>query len=69
MVFYDSFYFVIIIGMKIIMMAAISKDGFLTRGDEPNPSHWTSDEDKAHLQHMLAGHGLQVFGSKTYEAY
>jgi dihydrofolate reductase len=55
--------------MKIIMVAAISKDGFLTRGDEPNPSHWTSDEDKAHIQSMIANHALQVFGSKTYDVY
>ena len=32
--------------MKITMVAAISEDGFLTKGTNPNPGDWTSEEDK-----------------------
>lgn len=51
------------------MVAAISKDGFLTKGDDPNPAHFTSKEDKEHLSSLIKEYNLQVFGSKTYEAY
>jgi len=51
------------------MVAAISQDGYLTKGDDPNPAHWTSQEDKQHLSSLINKYELQVFGSKTYEAY
>lgn len=52
--------------MKIIMVAAISKDGFLTKGRNPNPGDWTSDEDKIFYRSLLAKHKLYLMGSKTY---
>ncbi len=51
------------------MVAAISKDGFLTKGDDPNPSHWTSKEDKEHYMKLVSQYSLQVMGRTTYEAY
>lgn len=51
------------------MVAAISKDGFLTKGDDPNPAHWTSKEDKKHLEKQLRKHDLHVMGSKTFELF
>ena len=55
--------------MKMIMVAAISQDGYLTNGDDNDPSKWTSQEDKKHFAEIIKKHKLQVFGSNTYKAY
>jgi len=55
--------------MHIAMIAAISQDGFLTRGDDPDPRHWTSDEDKAHFKNIIQQYNLLVQGRNTYETY
>lgn len=54
--------------MKCIIVAAISKDGFLTKGDDPNVSSWTSEEDKKFFSDIRAKHKLFVFGKNTYLA-
>lgn len=52
--------------MHIIIVAAISKDFFITRNNNPDPRNWTSDEDKDHFRVLLQKHSLQVMGRKTY---
>jgi len=52
--------------MKIIMVAAISKDGFLTKGLTTNPGVWTSDEDKQFYKSLLAENNLYLAGCNTY---
>ncbi len=54
--------------MKIILAAATSIDGKLTRGDDPDVRQWTSDEDAAHFAQLKAAHNLLVMGLGTYEA-
>ncbi len=49
------------------MIAVVSKDGFLTRGDDPHPSSWASEEDRFHYLNMLRSHTLYLMGSRTYE--
>jgi dihydrofolate reductase len=53
--------------MKIIMVAAVSKDGFITNGDNPDVSEWTSDEDKSFFSDIKSKHSLFVMGSKTFD--
>jgi dihydrofolate reductase len=52
--------------MKTTIIAAISKDGFLTKGTNPNPGDWTSDEDKDFYKLTLEKNNLYLMGSKTY---
>lgn len=54
--------------MKIVLMAAISKDGFITRGDDPDPTSWTSNEDKKLLSKEISKHKLLLVGANTFEA-
>lgn len=54
--------------MNLTMIAAISKDGFLTKGDNPNPGDWTSDEDKAHYHETLNLNNVYLMGVTTYDA-
>jgi dihydrofolate reductase len=54
--------------MKIIAVAAISKNGFLTNGTDPDPTSWTSNEDKEFFKNIRNQHKLFVMGSSTYEA-
>jgi len=51
------------------MVAAMSKDGFLSKGDDPNPAHWTSLEDKRHYRSLVESFTLQVMGRTTYDSY
>lgn len=50
------------------MVAAISKDGFLTRGVDSNVSAWTSAEDKEFFAKIKSEHSLYIMGRKTYES-
>lgn len=52
--------------MKCIMIAAVSEDGFLTKGDNPNPGDWTSDEDKIHYHNTLHRYETYLMGATTY---
>ena len=54
--------------MKIIMVAAISRDGFITKGKDPDVSKWTSVEDKEFFQRIKSKHNLFVMGRKTYDS-
>ncbi len=50
------------------MVAAISEDGFLTKGDNPDVSKWTSKEDKEFFSKIRSEHSLYVLGRKTYDS-
>ncbi len=52
--------------MKCIAVAAISEDGFLTKGNNPNPGDWTSTEDKVHYHNLLHRNDVYLMGSRTY---
>lgn len=54
--------------MKIIMVAAISKDEFITKGDNPDVTEWTSIEDKEFFNKIKSEHKLFVMGSKTFDS-
>ncbi len=54
--------------MKCIMVAVVSKDEFLTKGNDPNPKNWTSKEDHVFFANMKSKYGLFVMGSTTYES-
>ncbi len=51
--------------MRIVLIAAQSLDGFITRHDEPGTA-FTSPEDKAHFRAVLAGFDVCIFGAGTY---
>lgn len=53
--------------MKVTMIAVISQDGFLTSGNNPNPSSWTSPEDLEHYRNSLRAWPLLIMGRTTYE--
>lgn len=54
--------------MKIIMVAAISEDGFLTKAEDSDVSKWTSTEDKMFFSKIKSEHNIYIMGSKTYES-
>jgi len=51
--------------MRIVLIAAQSLDGFITRHDEPGTA-FTSPEDKSHFRAALAGFDACLFGAETY---
>ena len=51
--------------MRIVLIAAQSLDGFITRHDEPGTA-FTSPEDKAYFRDVLAGFDAGVIGGGTY---
>lgn len=53
--------------MQVILIAAQSIDGFITRHDEPG-SAFTSPEDKAYFRAVLSGFDANVVGGVTYRA-
>lgn len=53
--------------MDIVLIAAISLDGCLTRHDAHGTA-WASPEDQLHFRTEIAGFDTQVFGSGTYDA-
>jgi dihydrofolate reductase len=52
--------------VKIILLAAVSLDGFITRHDEPG-SGFTSPEDKRYFQEAVLGFDCLILGSANYE--
>jgi len=52
--------------MKIILVAAISLDGFITRHDEPG-SGFTSPEDKKYFSRVVHEFDTLIFGSTNFE--
>lgn len=55
--------------MKITMIVAMSKDGFINHIGEKHASDWTSPEDQQHFKNVLGRFGLQIMGMNTYQAY
>ncbi len=55
--------------MKVTLIAAISKDGFINHRVDEQASEWTSPEDQAYYSALLKRYKLQFMGRKTYEAY
>lgn len=53
--------------MKIIAVAAISLDGFITRGKEPGTA-FTSQADKDWFMKMMPEFPVKIMGRKTFEA-
>ena len=54
--------------MKVIMVAVISSDEFLTRGSDSSISRWTSVQDKQFFADIKSEHSLLIMGRKTYES-
>jgi dihydrofolate reductase len=54
--------------MEITLVAVISVDGKLTRGEDPHIYEWTSPEDKEHFFNLVEKSRLIIMGRKTYEA-
>jgi dihydrofolate reductase len=52
--------------MKIILVVAISQDGFIT-DKNGRVTSWTSKEDQKFFSEMLDKHNLLVMGSNTYD--
>lgn len=52
--------------MKVVMVAVVSEDGYITRGSDPNPWQWTSLEDKKLYVNQLHRNDLYLMGSNTY---
>ena len=46
----------------------ISKDGYLTNGNDPDATKWASHEDQVFYLNSLKDFKLQLMGSGTYEA-
>jgi riboflavin biosynthesis pyrimidine reductase len=51
--------------MRLVLIAAQSLDGFITRHDEPGTA-FTSPEDKAYFHTVLAGFDAGIIGGETY---
>lgn len=51
--------------MDMVLIAAQSLDGFITRHSEPGTA-FTSPEDKAYFRRILAGFDACLFGGETY---
>jgi dihydrofolate reductase len=54
--------------MRIIMVAVISKNGFITSGQNNSLLNWTSDEDKKNFQDLKKLHKFYIMGRKTYDS-
>jgi len=52
--------------MKLILVAAISKDGYIA--DKNNSLDWISKEDGIFFRALLKQYPLQIMGRKTYES-
>ncbi len=52
--------------MKIILAMVLSVDGKSTKGNLPDQS-WASSEDQKHLSKLISENNLILMGGKTYE--
>lgn len=52
--------------MKIILCMVLSVDGKSTKGDQPDQS-WASSEDQQHLSKLISENNLILMGGRTYE--
>jgi dihydrofolate reductase len=55
--------------MRTFIIAATSKDGFISNETHVNSFEWTSKEDKANFIELTKKAGLVIVGSKTYETF
>jgi dihydrofolate reductase len=53
--------------MKIILSMVSTVNGKITKGSDPDITHWTSIEDKNHFFTLKEQHTLIVMGSHTYK--
>jgi dihydrofolate reductase len=54
--------------MKIICVMVQSANGKITNGNDPTVYKWTSKEDKAQFEALIAKHSCIIMGRETYEA-
>lgn len=54
--------------MKIDAIFAMSINGYITNGSDPDVTKWTSKEDKAHFNSFKDKYDLHIMGSTTFEA-
>lgn len=52
--------------MKVILIAAITADGFIGR-DKHHTADWTPTEDKVVFKELTKAAGVMVMGSRTYD--
>ncbi|MBP9763122.1 MAG: dihydrofolate reductase [Candidatus Pacebacteria bacterium] len=55
--------------MKVFIIAAVSKDGFIAKSAEQNSMNWTSAEDKKFFVEKTKEAGVVVMGRKTFETF
>jgi dihydrofolate reductase len=55
--------------MKITLIVATSRDGFINPTGGKIASDWTSEADQKHYSEILQWYKLQLMGLNTYEAY
>ena len=52
---------------RVVLVAATSVNGKITRGDDPHVSDWTSEEDKERFAEIRAAAKVIIIGRKTFE--
>ena len=55
--------------MKITLLVATSRDGFINHIGQKHASDWTSPEDKKQYSERLKRYKLQLMGIRTFESY
>lgn len=55
--------------MKVFIIAAETKDGFIAKSTEQNSMDWTSSEDKKFFVEKTKEAGVVVMGRKTYDTF
>ena len=56
-------------GMKVILAAALSADGFISPTPDLRSYEWTSKEDRKHLIALSKEAGVIVMGANTYRTF
>lgn len=54
--------------MKVTAIAVTSVNGYLTNGDDPDVTSWTSEEDQQHFRDTKNNAKLIIMGKNTYLA-
>lgn len=55
--------------MKVFLIAAETKDGFIAKSDSQNSMDWTSAEDKKFFVEKTKSAGTVIMGRKTFETF
>lgn len=53
--------------MKVDAIAAMSLNGLITNGDDPDVRKWTSEEDKVSYRHIRSEYNLLIVGGNTFK--